>query len=125
MQFLAELFIWWQRQTLGTRFYTWRQGVHVGTDESGNRYYKSKKGDRRWVIYAGQVEASTIPPGWHGWIHHRTDELPDESRYVPRFWEKPHQPNLTGTAEAYRPDSSLLGKGHRARVSADYDAWSP
>ena len=125
MQFLAELFIWWHGQTLGTRFFTWLHGVPVGTDEAGNRYYKSKRGDRRWVIYQGRVDASQIPPGWHGWIHHRTDQIPGKTRYTPRFWEQPHQSNQTGTAQAYRPDSSLLGKGRRPRVSADYDAWSP
>jgi len=125
MQFIADLFIWWNKQTLETRVYTWLRGVHVGTDEAGNRYYKSKKGAKRWVIYNGVVEASAIPPGWHGWIHHRTDLLPDEERYVPKFWEKPHQKNLTGSAGAYRPQSSLLAKGERPKVSADYDAWSP
>ncbi len=126
MQFIAELFIWWHKQTLGTRLFTWLRGRHVGTDEAGNRYYESRRdGKRRWVIYNGPVEASAIPPGWHGWIHYRTDVLPDEERYVPRFWEKPHHPNLTGTAQAYRPQSSLLAKGQRPRVSADYDAWSP
>ncbi len=125
MQFIADLFIWWNRQTIETRVFTWLRGVHVGTDEAGNRYYKAKKGPKRWVIYNGVVEASQIPPGWHGWMHHRTDLLPDEERYVPKFWEKSHQPNLTGSADAYRPQSSLLVKGERPRVSADYDAWSP
>ncbi len=125
MQFIAELFIWWHKQTLGTRWHTWLRGVHVGTDEAGNRYYKAKKGPKRWVIYNGPAEASAIPPGWHGWMHHRTDMLPDEERYVARFWEQPHQPNMTGTAKAYRPQSSLLEKGQRPKVSADYDAWSP
>lgn len=123
-QFIAELFIWWHKATLGTRWWTFLNGQHVGTDEAGNRYYKSKK-DRRWVIYNGPAEASAIPPGWHGWIHHRVDTLPSDERYTPRFWEKPHTPNLTGTARAYRPDGSLLAKGERPRVTGDYDAWSP
>ncbi len=124
-QFFAELFIWWHKQTLGTRVWTFLHGQHVGTDEAGNRYFKSRKGDRRWVIYNGPVEASAIPPGWHGWIHHRTEVLPTEEQYVPKFWEKPHKVNLTGSAGAYRPESSLFAKGERPRVSADYDAWSP
>lgn len=123
-QFIAELFIWWHKATLGTRWWTFLYGQHVGTDEAGNRYYKSKK-DRRWVIYNGPAEASAIPPGWHGWMHHRVDTLPSEERYTPHFWEKPHLPNFTGTARAYRPDGSLLTKGERPRVAGDYDAWSP
>ena len=43
----------------------------------------------------------------------------------PHPWQKPHVPNLTGTALAYRPDGSLLNKGERPRVTGDYDAWSP
>ena len=123
-QFFAELFIGWHKQTLGARWWTFLHGQHVGTDEAGNRYYKSKD-DRRWVIYNGAAEASAIPPGWHGWMHHRVDTLPSEERYAPRFWEKPHVQNLTGTAGAYRPDGSLLSKGERPRVTGDYDAWSP
>jgi len=125
MQLLAEMFIWWRKQTLGTRVHTWLRGRYVGLDEAGNRYYKSKKGDRRWVIYNGYAEASAIPPGWNGWMHHRTDITPVEEQYTPHFWEKPHQANQTGTKAAYRPDGSLLAKGERPRVSADYDAWKP
>jgi len=124
-QLLAEMFIWWHKQTLGTRVHTFLRGRHVGTDEAGNRYYKSKKGDRRWVIYNGEADASAIPAGWHGWIHYRVDILPGQDQYEPHFWEKPHQSNQTGTANAYRPDGSLLARGERPRVSADYDAWTP
>lgn len=124
-QFFAEMFIWWHKQTFGTRVWTWLHGNHVGTDEFGNRYFKSRKGDRRWVIYNGPAEASAIPPGWHGWMHYRTERLPTEDHYEPRFWEQVHQRNMTGTSQAYRPDSSLLAKGERPKVSADYDAWSP
>ncbi len=125
MQFIAELFIWWHKQTLGTRWHTFLRGVKVGTDDAGNIYYKAKKGPKRWVIYHEPADPSTIPPGWHGWIHYRTDVLPDDERYTAKFWEQPHQPNMTGTAKAYRPQSSMLAKGERPKVSADYDAWSP
>ena len=57
-------------------------------------------------------------------MHHRTDEVPTEDSYKPRAWELPHQPNLTGTAGAYRPDGSLLAKGERPKVTGDYEAWS-
>ncbi|MNY59258.1 NADH dehydrogenase [compost metagenome] len=78
------------------------------------------------MTYAnGFADASSIPPGWHGWMHHRSDVAPANAKYEPRAWEKPHQPNLTGTAAAYRPDGSLLNKGERPRVTGDYQAWSP
>lgn len=124
-QLIAELFIWWHGQTMGMRIKTWLKGHHVGTDDVGNRYFIDKKTDRRWVLYNGPAEPTTIPPGWHGWIHHRTDTLPSQENYQPRAWEKPHQQNLTGTAGAYRPDGSLLSKGERPEVSGDYEAWSP
>ena len=97
-QFLLQFFTWWNGQTLGTRFHTWRKGELVGSDEAGNRYYRERGGQRRWVIYAGLAEASVIPPGWHAWMHYRSDEPPGS--YQPRDWEKPHQPNLTGTPKA-------------------------
>jgi len=128
-QMLAEVFIWWSGNTWGTRLDTALHGQYVGADEQGNRYFRSKPGskkpNRRWVIYNGYPDASKIPPGWHGWMHHRTDVPPTEEQYVPRAWERPHQENLTGTAGAYHPDGSLLGKGERPRVTGDYDAWSP
>lgn len=127
--FLLQFFTWWNGQTLGTRFNTWRHGTFVGEDETGNRYYQggidSEGRTRRWVIYNGPSEATRISPGWHGWMHHRVDTPPSRQDYKPREWQKPHQPNLTGTAAAYRPKGSVLVPGDRPRVSGDYDAWTP
>ena len=64
--FLLQMFTWWNGQTLGTRFFTWRKGEFVGKDEFGNSYYRTRDNSRRWVIYNGVAEASTIPAGWHG-----------------------------------------------------------
>jgi NADH:ubiquinone oxidoreductase subunit len=130
---LLELFTWWNSQTVGTRFYTWRMGERVGEDEHGNVYYRTRGGavdpglgfDRRWVIYNGEAEASRIPPGWYGWMHHQTDTPPPASTYVPRAWEKPHRPNMTGTPLAYRPKGSTLSTGHRPSATGDYKAWTP
>ena len=124
-QFLAEIFVWWHGQTWGTRLALWLGFDQVGEDQFGNRYWAERKGRRRWVTYNGPAEASAIPPGWHAWMHYRAELPPTEERYVPRAWEKPHQPNLTGTPYAYRPDGSLLAKGERPRVTGDYEAWSP
>lgn len=127
--FFTQFFTWWNGQTLGTRFDTWRHGKRVGTDELGNVYYEGGKDPegraRRWVVYSGYSEASMIPPGWHGWIHHRTDTPPTQEDYRPREWQKPHQPNLTGSSAAYRPKGSVLTGEERPRVSGDYDAWTP
>jgi len=127
--FFLQLFTWWNGQTLNTRFNTWRKGTEVGTDELGNVYYEggndSEGRTRRWVIYSGVSEASQIPPGWHGWMHHRTDTAPPSEDYKPFEWQKPHQPNLTGTGKAYRPKGSVLSQDKRPRVTGDYDAWTP
>ena len=47
---------------------------------------------------------------------------PTEESYQARGWERPHEPNMTGTALAYRPPGSILNEGTRERVSGDYDA---
>ena len=126
--FLLQFFTWWNGQTLGTRFFTARHGQFVGEDEAGNRYYRATvapHGERRWVIYNGEAEASRIPPGWHGWMHYRTDVSPVDEAYQPREWEAAHQQNPTGTARAYRPDGSILTGNRRPAATGDYEAWTP
>src|SRR5574341_170436 len=41
--FLLEILVWWRGNTWGTRLWTALNGVFVGEDEQGNRYYRSKK----------------------------------------------------------------------------------
>lgn len=122
---LRRIFTWWHKATIGTQLFTWQRGVKVGSDESGNRYYREKAGDRRWVIYHGDIEASQIPPEWHAWLHHTVDIPPSEQAPQVNPWEKPHEPNRTGTPEAYRPPGSLVGAGHRAHATGDYEPWRP
>lgn len=125
MSLFSELFVWWHGQTLGTRVLTARKGVLVGEDDQGNRYYRERGGDRRWVIYNGLAEASRVPADWHGWLHRTVDTPPTEESYVAREWEKPHLPNRTGTPAAYRPAGSTLTPEARPHATGDYDAWSP
>ena len=123
--FLLLIFTWWNGATFGTHFFTWRKGVFVGRDDAGNRYYRERTGPKRWVIYNGVAEASRIPPGWHGWMHHRVDLAPSEETYQPREWQKPHEPNLTGTPLAYRPPGSVLKSAPRTPGGSDYEPWTP
>lgn len=116
--------------TIGTRLFTMFNGVLVGADAAGNRYYREKRTpagrrQRRWVIFNGEVEASRVPPDWHGWLHHSTDDVPTESPLEVKPWEKPHLPNLTGTAGAYRPPGHILRGGKRAKATGDYEPWQP
>jgi NADH:ubiquinone oxidoreductase subunit len=124
MGLLSDIFTWWNGATIGTRVYTALVGSFVGQDEFGNRYYQKKGGARRWVVYSGYAEASSIPPGWYGWMHKIVDEPPAAETYRPRPWEKPHRPNLTGTPEAYRPYGSLYFPKPRPPPS-DYEPWQP
>ena len=114
---------WWNGQTLNTQLFTWRKGVKVGEDDRGNVFYKTRDDSKRWVIFAGEIEASRISPDWHGWLHRTWDEPPSEKPLVHKKWEKPHQENLTGTALAYAPAGSIRNAGSAPR--SDYEAWTP
>ena len=123
LDFLKRTVTWWNGQTLGTQFYTWRKGVHVGEDEAGNQFYETRDGKRRWVVFNGEAEASRVGPEWHGWLHHTFQEPPTQAPLKRKDWEKPHQMNLTGTAAAYVPAGSLRRVEPAARQ--DYEAWQP
>ena len=81
------------------------------------------------MIYNGVAEASTIPPSWHGWMHHTVDVPPTEEKVQPRPWWKPHRPNLTGTPG--RPPADRLdagagppAEGHRRLQGLDAGAMT-
>ncbi|MCF1505473.1 MULTISPECIES: NADH:ubiquinone oxidoreductase subunit NDUFA12 [Afifella] len=124
-KFFLHLFTWWHDATLNTRFFTWRKGIFVGEDDAGNRYYRHRKTNSRWVLYNGDPEASRVPPGWYGWLHYRTDIPPTDESYTAPAWEKPHRPNMTGTAGAYHPPGSLTTPETRPNVTGDYEPWTP
>ena len=68
---------------IGTILKTWFNSELVGTDIFSNRYYRSKRHafsgrKRRWVIYKGKNEASSIPAEWHSWLHFTTRNLPSD-----------------------------------------------
>jgi NADH:ubiquinone oxidoreductase subunit len=125
MKFLLHALTWWHDSTLGTALFTSRKGEAVGKDDQGNKYYRERGGDRRWVIYNGEIDATRIPPEWHAWLHGLSALPPSEQPLPVKTWEKPHQPNLTGTDAAYHPPGSLATAGHRARATGDYEPWTP
>ncbi len=132
-QLLLSIFTWWNSATFSTMFWTRLHGEEVGRDEFGNIYYQTKGGkidkalgfQRRWVIYNGLMEASTIPPGWNGWLHHTVDVPPSKETYVPKAWQMPHKANMTGTPQAYRPQGALAKGGKRPAATGDYQPWTP
>ncbi len=116
--------------TIGTRIFTMFRGEFVGRDEFGNRYYREKhtpagRRQKRWVLYAREAEASSVPPSWHGWLHHIVDDSPAVKPAEVKSWEKPHQPNMTGTSAAYRPPGHILEGGQRDKATGDYEPWRP
>lgn len=130
---LLRMFTWWNGANFNTMRHTRVHGELVGYDEFGNAYYRTKGGaidpslgfQRRWVIYAGESEASGVPPGWFGWLHHTYDLPPTQDAYTPHAWEAPHRANPTGTAGAWRPKGSTLRQGPRQSSGGDYEAWTP
>jgi NADH:ubiquinone oxidoreductase subunit len=131
--FLLKCFTWWNGSTFGMDLFTRRKGEKVGQDEFGNTYYRSRGGEidkalgheRRWVIYNGEADASRVPPGWAGWLASTYDKAPSQETYSAREWQQPHKPNMTGTAQAYRPKGSTLGNGQRQATGGDYKPWTP
>ena len=119
----SPVHIWFVTLTSGAK--------HIGDDQFGNRYFEAKprkdyKRPRRWVLFRGEPEATKIPPEWHGWIHFQTNTPPSDGNMAPRrSWQKPHQPNQTGTINAYRPDGHLLKTGNRPKATGDYQPWLP
>lgn len=125
MGLLGKIFTWWDGATIGTSLWSWRNGTQVGEDSLGNRYFQSRDGKRRWVLYKGANDASRVPPEWHGWLHHSYDGLPDEVLPPARPWQAESTGNATGTLAAYRPAGALERGGRRAAATGDYEAWSP
>ena len=129
MSVFKNIFTWWEGATFGTWLNTRRTGVERGRDTLGNLYYESRKSasnrHRRWVIYAGINDASRIPPEWHCWLHHQIDDVPDRALPPQRQWEVAATPNLTGTADAYVPTGAYGNGQTRAKVTGDYESWSP
>ena len=132
MLFLKQLFTWWNGQTLNTRFYTWRKGEQVGTDQAGNRYYRAKSalprvdsraplgdlqrlfGSLRRAARLAWLDASPRRPAATGW--RLSGRANGKSRIIA---------NQTGTANAYRPPGSIVSGAKPAARAADYSAWKP
>ena len=121
--FLSRATTWWKRETLGTQLYTWRKGIKVGEDGSGNIFFRDKEDRRRWVIFNGEVEASRVSANWHGWLHRTWDEPPTEKPLPKKSWEIDHRPNVTGSSDSHKPSGSLNRRDIKKR--RDYEAWSP
>lgn len=117
---------------LTMRLLTLFKGKFTGKDRYGNCYYKERffvrsadaNRPRRWVMFKGPAEGSKVPPEWHGWLHHATDQPP--TGYAPAHeWELPYQPNLTGTPHAYRPHNLTTKQAVSKKALKNYTPWTP
>mmetsp|Transcript_26854 Transcript_26854/g.54546 ORF Transcript_26854/g.54546 Transcript_26854/m.54546 type:complete len:195 (-) Transcript_26854:145-729(-) len=103
-------------------------GRLVGTDRFGNRYYENKLEQfnrDRWVVYNTKdqhmdYDPSTVPPEWHGWLHHMTDKLPEQLGDAPIYQEKSSYDTNLKTAR----DTEYANPGHLYRGKARGDGFS-
>ncbi len=89
----------------------------VGADSYGNKYYQNTKTKKRFVIYQGKPEASKVVANWHSWLHYTTNE-PPLTNQLTYSWQINHQPNLTGTKQAYNPKLT-------AKTDSAPNFWQP
>ena len=110
------IFTWWNKQTFGTFLKTLIFGKYVGSDQYGNKYYKSKNNDR-WVVYSQNIEATKISSDWYLWMHHTIDKIPDikETKFS---WQKKHLENQTGTSNSFKPV-----KIRKKTTEKKYETW--
>ncbi len=97
----------------------------VGKDCYDNKFYESRATDylgkkRRYVVYNGFIEPSKVPPMWHAWLHHLSDELPNKNNNF--AWQQQHKPNLTGTNFAFNPSKTELSNDLKIN---NYNKWQP
>ena len=111
-----KIFIWWNQETLGTKIKTIFLGKLVGTDSFGNKYYESKAG-KRWIIYKDEIDASKISGEWYSWMHYTRNKIENTHDLKKYKWQKPHQPNQTGTDNSYHPNKN------NEKINKKYKSW--
>ena len=116
LTFFKKIFIWWNQETIGTKLKTIFYGKFVGEDSFGNRYYQSKSG-KRWVIYNDEIDASKIPIEWYSWMHFTNNKIENNHDLKKYKWQKPHQPNQTGTDNSYHPNIN------NEQIKKKYKSW--
>ena len=116
LTFLKKIFIWWNQETIGTKFKTIFFGKLVGKDTFGNKYYQNNSG-KRWIIYKDEVDASKIPNEWFSWMHFMTNKIENIHDLKMYDWQKPHQYNQTGTDNAYHPNKKNV------EINKKYKSW--
>ncbi|KAF1758943.1 hypothetical protein GCK72_015403 [Caenorhabditis remanei] len=95
-----------------------RVGTLVGSDKFGNRYYENNEyfvPRNRWVEFPDKVwldyDATQVPPEWHSWLHHITDDAPSVKPPPTQSFVLDHKENTTLDADKkYIPYSTTRTK---------------
>ena len=117
LTFVKQIFVWWNRDTIGTKLYTIFFGKLVGKDDFGNKYYENKNKTKRWVIYKEEIDASKISADWYSWIHFIKNKIENNHEVKKYHWQKPHQSNQTGTNNSYHPQK------RNNEIHKKYKSW--
>ena len=110
-----------------------KRGVLRGKDMHGNMYYEdvdtSQHGRHRWVVYHDlwNYNATTVPPEWHGWLHHITDDEPgaNPNAFAKPFYAAEPTMTKTGTMDKYQPKGAFIHKRQEMGQWKKYRAWTP
>jgi len=116
MNILSSLFIWWNRQTISTKIYTYFRGKVIGVDNLGNIYYTSFDKKRRWVIYEKENYASELSIEWHGWLHWTTNSIPVKNSRSKNVMSKVFVP---------MDRNSSKNEYNKVGIDRTYEAWVP
>ncbi|CAD5219098.1 unnamed protein product [Bursaphelenchus okinawaensis] len=95
-----------------------KTGDLIGTDKFGNKYFQDDGNfmpRNRWVVFDEKqwldYDATQVPPEWHRWLHHMTDEPPTVKPPVDRKWIMEHKENTSiYMDEKYIPYSTTRPK---------------
>ena len=117
---IANLFIWWNGQTIGTAIYTKFFGVFVGKDDQGNSYFTTSNDKKRWVNYKGECDSTTISPIWHSWLHKTTNNLPSSKDDVEIDKTDDFNLKQTNSKKTYHPNNFK-----NKSLYDDYEPWKP
>eukprot|EP01091_Cochliopodium_minus_P003090 TRINITY_DN12925_c0_g1_i1.p1 TRINITY_DN12925_c0_g1~~TRINITY_DN12925_c0_g1_i1.p1 ORF type:complete len:159 (-),score=50.49 TRINITY_DN12925_c0_g1_i1:28-504(-) len=109
---------------------TLRWGTKMGEDQFGNTYYENLEdtygGRTRWVEFKNDVEATSIPPEWHQWVHYVTDSTPEQLPEIKEIkYQRPYHRNFTGTDKKYLPPSYFVKENKYTKAKGGHELFDP
>lgn len=97
---------------------------YMGEDEFENMYYEDQKPDfygckKRYVLYAPDLNIDSIPPLYHGWLHHTIEKFPESIKKYQ--WQKEHNPYNYFFSSVYNP----VVRKDAKKPYQKYSSWLP